>query len=95
MGPLLLALWISWQEPAASVVWIVGAIVGGFIGYRVSGAVTTRLPVRLRRYAQRKGTVALHFRSPEFAARFLAAMREISGPSNQQPPALPDNAEVG
>jgi hypothetical protein len=72
----LLALSEGWRDGSLLVVIGLGALaVGGISGFILGTFLTKRLPAELSRYSPSRGTLALRFRHPEYAARVLAAMR--------------------
>ena len=72
----LLALSEGWRDGSLLVVIGLGALaVGGISGFILGTLLSKRLPAELSRYSPSRGTLALRFRHPEYAARVLAAMR--------------------
>ena len=61
---------------------LVALAVGGLLGFILGTLLSKRLPAELSRYSPGRGTLALRFRHPEYAARVLAAMRAQTGQIN-------------
>ncbi len=67
----------GWRE--ASLLLVIGLAflaVGGIAGFIVGSSLSKQLPAELSRYSPGRGTLALRFRNPDYAARLLTAMRE-------------------
>jgi hypothetical protein len=73
---VLLALSEGWGD--ASLLLMIGLVslaAGGLAGFLLGTMASKQLPAELGRYSPARGTLALRFRHPEYAARVLAAMR--------------------
>jgi hypothetical protein len=79
----LLALGQGWRDVSLMlVIGMVALAVGGLLGFILGALLSKRLPAELSRYSPGRGTLALRFRHPEYAARVLAAMRAQTGRIN-------------
>jgi hypothetical protein len=79
----LLALGQGWRDVSLLlVIGLVALAVGGLLGFILGTLLSKQLPAELSRYSPGRGTLALRFRHPEYAARVLAAMRAQTGRIN-------------
>ncbi|HWG46166.1 MAG TPA: hypothetical protein VN688_25620 [Gemmataceae bacterium] len=75
---LAIVLALSQGGNDGSLLFVIGLAalaVGGITGFLLGTMTSKRLPAQLSRYSPGRGTVALRFRHPEYAANVLAAMR--------------------
>jgi hypothetical protein len=81
----LLALGEGWRDVSLLLVAGLAALaVGGLVGFILGTQLSKQLPGELGRYAPGRGTLALRFRHPDYAARVLAAMRAQAGPDKNR-----------
>jgi hypothetical protein len=79
--PLAVALARGLAAPALLlIVALLGMAIGGVLGIQAGIALARKLPVRVRDYAPQRGTLAIRFDNPDYAAEVLQAIRTRGGP---------------
>ncbi len=82
-GGVAMLLALNEGRNEASLLLVIGLAalaVGGIGGFILGTLLSKQLPAELGRYSPMRGTLALRFRNPEYAARVLAAMRAQTRP---------------
>jgi serine/threonine protein kinase len=72
---LLVRLGMNAGHPGSVVLMILWVSAGAALCAKIGAMVVSAQPVHMGRYAPRRGTLALHFRNPDYAAKWIALMK--------------------